>query len=78
MRSLLQDLTNALLPADGDAVSDTEHGRPSPDRTAQRNGYRHRDLATRIGTIDVAAPRLRTATYLPKCCSSAANTPNQP
>ena len=43
-----------------------EWGRPSPERTAQRNGYRHRDLDTRVGTIDVAEPKLRSGTYFPE------------
>lgn len=30
---------------------------------SQRNGYRHRDLDTRVGTVDVAIPKLRQATY---------------
>ena len=33
---------------------------------AQRNGYRHRPLDTRVGTIDVAIPRLRQGTYFPE------------
>ncbi len=36
-----------------------------PERRAQRNGYRHRDLDTRVGTIDVAVPKLRTGSYFP-------------
>ena len=28
-------------------------------------GYRHRDLDTRVGTVDVAIPRLRQGTYFP-------------
>ena len=43
-----------------------EWGRPTPGRTAQRNGYRHRDLDTRVGTIDVAIPKLRKGTYFPE------------
>ena len=66
MRSLLQTTINALLSADADAVVGAEWGKPSPDRTAQRNGYRHRDLDTRVGTIDVAVPKLRTGTYFPE------------
>ncbi|WP_462419087.1 IS256 family transposase [Kytococcus sp. Marseille-QA3725] len=66
MRSLLQDVINALLSADADAVAGAEYGRPSSDRVAQRNGYRHRDLDTRVGTIDVAVPKLRTGTYFPE------------
>ena len=41
MRSLLQTMINALLSADADAVVGAEYGRPTPGRTAQRNGYRH-------------------------------------
>ena len=66
MRSLLQSIINALLCADADAVVGAEYGRPSPGRTAQRNGYRHRDLDTRVGTIDVAIPKLRSGTYFPE------------
>ncbi|GGB26252.1 transposase for insertion sequence element IS1081 [Flexivirga endophytica] len=66
MRSLLQTMINALLSADADAVVGAEYGRPSPDRTAQRNGYRRRGLNTRVGTIDVAVPKLRTGSYFPE------------
>ena len=66
MRELLQTMINALLCADADAVVGAEYGRPSPGRTAQRNGYRHRDLDTRVGTIDVAIPKLRKGTYFPE------------
>ena len=66
MRSLLQTMINTLLSADADAVVGAEWGKPSPDRTARRNGYRHRDLDTRVGTIDVAVPKLRQGTYFPE------------
>ena len=66
MRQLLQTMINALLSADADAVVGAEYGRPTPGRTAQRNGYRHRDLDTRVGTIDVAIPKLRKGTYFPE------------
>ena len=65
MRSLLQTMVNALLSADADAVCGAEYGQASPERRAQRNGYRHRDSGTRVGTIDVAVPRLRTGSYFP-------------
>ena len=66
MRTLLQTMINSLLCADADAVVGAEWGRPSPGRTAQRNGYRHRPLDTRVGTIDVAIPKLRSGTYFPE------------
>lgn len=42
-----------------------EWGKPATTRTAQRNGYRHRELDTRVGTLDVAIPKLRSGTYFP-------------
>lgn len=55
MRSLLQATINALLSADADAVVGAEWGRPSPTRSAQRNGYRHRDLDTRPSSEAILA-----------------------
>ena len=66
MRHLLSTVINSLLSAEADAVCGAEWGQPSPDRVNQRNGYRHRDLDTRVGTIDVAIPKLRTGTYFPE------------
>jgi putative transposase len=66
MRHLLSTVINALCSAEADAVCGAEYGQPSPDRTNQRNGYRHRDLDTRAGTIDVAIPKLRTGSYFPE------------
>src|SRR5689334_20725292 len=53
MRNLLQTMINALLSEHADAVVGAEWGQRSPDRQAQRNGYRHREMDTRVGTIDV-------------------------
>ena len=38
----------------------------SPERVNSRNGYRHRELDTRVGTIDVAIPKLRAGSYFPE------------
>ena len=53
MRTLLQTMINALLSAEADAVCGAEYGTTSPDRINSRNGYRPRELDTRVGTIDV-------------------------
>jgi len=66
MRHLLATVINALLSADADAVCGAEYGVVSPERVNSRNGYRHRDLDTRAGTIDVAIPRLRQGSYFPE------------
>ena len=65
MRHLLSTVINALLSAEADAVCGAEYGQASPERLAQRNGYRHRDLDLRTGTIDVAIPKLRSGSYFP-------------
>jgi len=74
MRSLLQTMINALLPADADQVIGAGWGQPTPGRTAQRNSYRHRDLDTRAGTIDVAIPKLRSCDLHSRPAPRAAQT----
>jgi len=66
MRHLLGTVINSLLSADADAVCGAEYGVPSPDRVNSRNGYRHREMDTRVGTIDVAIPKLRQGSYFPE------------
>jgi putative transposase len=66
MRHLLGTVINSLLSADADNVCGAEYGVVSPDRVNSRNGYRHRELDTRVGTIDVAIPKLRTGSYFPE------------
>ena len=62
----MQTVINELLSADADAVAGAEYGRPDPDRRAQRNGYHHRPLDTRVETLDIAVPKLRQGTYFPE------------
>jgi putative transposase len=66
MRELLSTFIDALLSAEADAVCGAGWGQVSSDRVNRRNGYRHRDLDTRVGTIDVAVPKLRTGSYFPE------------
>ena len=66
MRTLLQSMINTLLSAEADQVCGAEYGKPSADRVNSRNGYRTRELDTRVGTIDVAIPKLRQGTYFPE------------
>src|SRR4051794_10608184 len=66
MRTLLGTVINSLLSADADSVCGAEYGQPSPDRVNSRNGYRHRELDTRVGTLDVAIPKLRAGSYFPE------------
>lgn len=65
MREMLSTFINALLSAQADSVCGAEYGTRSADRINSRNGYRHRDLDTRTGTLDVAIPKLREGTFFP-------------
>ena len=65
MRDLLTTFVNALLSAQADAVCGAGYNERTPERVNSRNGYRHRDLDTRVGTLDVAVPKLRTGSLYP-------------
>jgi putative transposase len=65
MREPLATFINALLSAQADSVCGAEYGTRSADRVNSRNGYRHRDLDTKAGTIDVAVPKLREGSFIP-------------
>ena len=66
------------MSAEADAICGAEYGTRSPERTTTRNGYRHRELDTRVGTVDVAIPKLRAGTYFPTGCWSGAGAPRRP
>ncbi|MDQ3526582.1 MAG: IS256 family transposase [Actinomycetota bacterium] len=66
MRHLLQTFINSLLSAQADSVCGADYGTRTAERSNRRNGYRHRDLDTRVGTLDVAIPKLREGTFFPE------------
>src|SRR5207253_10940275 len=43
----------------------TGYGERSSQRVNRRNGYRERDWDTRVGSIELAVPRLREGSYFP-------------
>jgi putative transposase len=51
--------------AEADAVCGASYGERSPERVNRRNGYRERDWDTRVGTIELAVPKLRAGSYFP-------------
>jgi putative transposase len=66
LRELMGGFINTLLSADADSVCGASYGARDEARTNRRNGYRHRDLDTRVGTLDVAVPKLREGSYFPE------------
>jgi hypothetical protein len=52
LRSLLATFIQTLMGAEADAICGAPYGTVSEGRVNVRNGYRHRDFDTRVGTID--------------------------
>jgi len=65
LRELLQAMVVTLMGAEVDALCGAGYGERSPERVNARNGYRPRPWDTRVGTIDLALPKLRQGTYFP-------------
>src|SRR6188472_2531852 len=66
LRELLRMFVQVLMSAEADAACGAEYGTRSPDRTNSRNGYRDRDFDTRVGTMELAIPKLRSGSYFPE------------
>ena len=67
---LLQEMVamfaQLLMSADVDSICGANYGSRSPERVNRRNGYRQRDWDTRVGTIQLAVPKLREGAYFPE------------
>lgn len=51
--------------AQADSICGADYATVSKPRTNSRNGYRHRQLDTRVGSIGVAIPKLRQGAFFP-------------
>ena len=51
--------------AEADSICGASWGQRSAERVNRRNGYRERDLDTRVGTIGLAVPKLRESSCYP-------------
>lgn len=65
MRQMLGDFINQILSAQADSVCGADYATMSDTRTNSRNGYRHRQLDTRVGSIGIAVPKLRRGSFFP-------------
>ncbi len=65
LRQMLTTSINTLTSAEADAVCGAGCGQSSDQQVNVRNGYRHREFYTRVDTLDVAIPKLRTGSCFP-------------
>jgi transposase-like protein len=65
LRAMVQSFAEALLGAEADALCGASYGERSPQRVNRRNGYRERGWDTRVGTIELAVPKLCEGSYFP-------------
>jgi transposase-like protein len=65
-RTMLQAFAEALMSAEAQALCRAGYGERTEERVNSRNGYRERRWDTRVGTIELAIPKLREGSYFPE------------
>jgi putative transposase len=65
LREMVQAFAEQLMAAEVEVLTGASWGEVTPERVNHRNGYRHRPFDTRVGTIDLAIPKLRQGSYFP-------------
>jgi hypothetical protein len=65
LREGVRVLAQALMEVEVSGQIGVTHGQRTPDRVAWRNGYRPREWDTRVGTVELAVPKLRQGSYFP-------------
>ncbi|MHB1445632.1 MAG: IS256 family transposase [Acidimicrobiales bacterium] len=64
-RSMLQAFAETLMSAQASMMCEAGYNERTEERVNSRNGYRSRPWDTRVGSIDLAIPKLRSGTYSP-------------
>ncbi|MFQ5745549.1 MAG: IS256 family transposase [Acidobacteriota bacterium] len=63
LQEMVAVLAQLLMSADVDAICGASYGSRSAERVNRRNGYRQRGWDTRVGTNQLAVPKLRQGAY---------------
>jgi len=65
-RSMLSAFAEALMSAQASMQCGAAYGERTEERENSRNGYRMRPWDTRVGSVDLAVPKLRQGVYSPE------------
>jgi transposase-like protein len=65
-RAMLASFAEALMSAQASMQCNAAYGERTDERENSRNGYRMRPWDTRVGSIDLAVPKLRRGVYSPE------------
>jgi putative transposase len=65
LRAIAAHTLQRLMEFEVDGLIGAGRHERSDERTTYRNGYRERQLETRLGTLDLKIPKLRQGTYFP-------------
>ena len=65
-RAMLAAFAEALMSAEASMQCNAAYGERTPERENSRNGYRLRPWDTRVGSIELAVPKLRRGVYSPE------------
>ncbi|GLS65384.1 hypothetical protein GCM10007888_37660 [Methylobacterium oxalidis] len=65
LRSLAETVLQILMEADVEGLIGAGRYERTGERSTYRNGYRERSLDTRLGSLNLKIPKLRTGSYFP-------------
>jgi putative transposase len=65
LREAVRSFVHELMEAEVTALIGAEPNEHSDERTTYRNGHRPRRWDTRVGTLELAIPKLRSVSYFP-------------